>query len=513
MRTVCGLLWVLLVACGGGGGGGGGDAAADAVGTDISELGEDVAVQAPPPGDERFVLDDAGAALLLHGINVISAAKSDPERLARIDASDVERIAGRWGFNFVRLLIFWDAVEPRPGEFDQAYLDAVAARVDLFHARGVHVMLDMHQDVYAARFCCDGAPEWAIRDDGEPFELQSQWFANYYQPAVMRAFDNFWAHDGPHADLQEHFAKAWVAVAERFRDHPGVLGYDLINEPFPGSLFDIFEAATRKSPADGGTSRQFDEELLGPFYQRLVNRIRAVDKDAWLFFESRYGAPGNGSPCYLPQLTDPREGGPRLVYAPHLYSVLLEAKNAYGASDLTIPEWEREREADAERLRTPVLAGEWGLAWGADGADRFTREVVEMADRQMMGWAYWSYDASGPSGWAPWDASTGEDNPMAAVLVRPYPRRVTGRPVRYDFDTDTGVFTLELVADPTIAGDTEIFLPPARYGAGYELTVNGAASGSWTSRWDAARNVLSIAWVDAESVALTVRPQSTTNQP
>ncbi len=489
----------LFVACGGG----------RATAPDVEIIEDaDGGPEAPPLGDERFVLDDDGAVLVLRGINVISAAKSDPERLARIDASDVERIATRWGFNFVRLLIFWDALEPRPGEIDQGYLDAVAERVDLLHAAGVWVMLDMHQDVYAAKFCCDGAPEWAIRDDGEPFELSSQWFANYYQPAVMRAFDNFWAHDGPHADLQQHYAAAWVAVAKRFLDHPGVLGCDLMNEPFPGSHFDVLEAVSRQSPADGGPSRQFDEELLGPFYQRLVDAIRAVDRDGWIFFESRYGEPFPGAPSYLPRLNDPRPGGPRLVYSPHLYSVVLEATGVYKATDATISAWEAEREVDAAALRTPVVAGEWGLTWGTDGADRFTREVVEMADRQMMGWAYWSYDPSGPSGWAPWDATTGQDNPLAATLVRPYPRRVTGRPIGFGFDPDSRDFRLELAPDAAIAGATEIFLPPAIYGDGHVLRVDGLAQGGWASAWDADHNVVSITWSEpaAGPVVVTVSP-------
>ena len=475
---------------------------------DMAAAAPDAAVVPPPPGSDRFVRDDQGGVLILRGINVESAAKSDPERLARITAEDAQRIGRRWGMNLARYLILWDALEPTPGEIDHAYLDKVAVRVDLLWAEGIHVLIDMHQDVYARRFCCDGAPDWAIRDDGEPFELQGLWFLNYLQPAVIRAFDNFWDHDGPHADLQVHYAAAWQAVATRFRDHPGVIGYDLINEPHPGSRFDLGEAVGRQSPEDGGMSRQFDEEDLGPFYQRLVDAVRAVDPDGWIFFEPRYGAPGNGSPSWLPRLSDPRAGGPRLVYAPHLYSVVAEASGEYGVSDGTVAAWEAERAADAARLATPVVAGEWGFAWSTLHSEQYVADILAMMDRQMFGWAYWSWDPSGPDGWSPWSRDTGEDNPLAAWLVRATPHRVAGDPRSFGFERATGVFTLVARLDASIPGATRLFLPSSVYGAGYEVTVDGAGSGAWVTTWDVERSVLSLTWSgEAGEHTVVVRPK------
>jgi endoglycosylceramidase len=51
---------------------------------------------------------------------------------------------------------------------------------------------------------------------------------------VIRAFDNFWNYE-EHPELQDHYAAMWAHVAERFRDHPAVIGYDLMNEPWQGS--------------------------------------------------------------------------------------------------------------------------------------------------------------------------------------------------------------------------------------------------------------------------------------
>ncbi|HAC80311.1 MAG TPA: endoglycoceramidase, partial [Deltaproteobacteria bacterium] len=50
----------------------------------------------------RYITDEQGRALILHGVNVSNEAKVDPLRLPAIDESDAERIAIRYGFNLVR---------------------------------------------------------------------------------------------------------------------------------------------------------------------------------------------------------------------------------------------------------------------------------------------------------------------------------------------------------------------------------------------------------------------------
>ncbi|NOY91909.1 MAG: glycoside hydrolase family 5 protein [Deltaproteobacteria bacterium] len=434
----------------------------------------------------HFIHDSDGRAMILRGVNVMSSSKSDPLRMPTLEAPDVTRMAERWGFDFVRFLIFWDALEPEPGVIDQAYLDRVEERLDWFAAADIAVLLDMHQDVYSARFCCDGAPEWAIHDDGLPFELQGVWFANYFQPAVVRAFDNFWSYEGEHRQLQDHYASAWAAVAQRFRDHPAVIGYDLMNEPSPGSAFDALELG--RPANEDGASATFDRERLGPFYQRVIDAIRREDADTYLFYEPRYGFPGAGAASYLPTLSDPREGEARLVMAPHLYSIGLEATGAYGPGDSTVPDWEARRGLESGAAGTPVVLGEWGLDWSTTDADRFGEDVVSMADRLMAGWAYWSYD---PGSWGFWDPATQTETGGVAHLVRPYPRRVAGEPLAFSWDAAAGVFSLRWRGAPEVTAPTELVLPARLFPEGYDVDL-GADADAASQSVDAARGVLSI---------------------
>jgi endoglycosylceramidase len=450
----------------------------------------------------RFVRDEQGRALIFHGVNVSSSAKGTADNHPVFTEADADRVALDWGFDFVRYLIFWSAVEPSKGAYDQAYLDGVEARLDWFAERGVHVLVDMHQDVYSAQFCCDGAPTWAIEDDGLPFELQSQWFANYFEPAVQAAFDNFWEHDGDHPELQDAYVEAWKVVAERLRDHPAVIGYDMMNEPNPGSRFDALEAVGLK-PQPNSPSPGFDRDYLGPFYQRVIDGIREVDEDTWLFFEPRYGAPGNGSPSFLPALTDPRRGEDRLVYAPHLYSVRAEASGSYAESDDTVASWEANRALELETLRAPLVMGEWGFDLGTKDADRYMRDVLDMADRALASWAYWSYDLGS---WGP-VLGDGSDAWSVDLLTRPYPRAVAGTPVAFGFDPDTRVFTLEVARREGVTGATEVHVPKARlYPEGYAVEVSDA-EGTWSSSWDDARQILSLTLdPSAATHTVTIRP-------
>jgi len=434
---------------------------------------------------EDFIRDEQGRALVLHGTNLSSFAKSDPARLPSwLERDDALRLSRDWGFNFVRFLIFWDAVEPAPGVIDSTYLDAVEGYLDWLHEAGVYVVLDMHQDVYSSVFCCDGAPAWAVRDDGEPFELQPLWFANYFQPAVRRAWDNFWDASGPHADLQRHFAAAWAAVAARLGGHPAVLGYDVLNEPFPGSAFDLLNLP-------GGPMPAFERDRFAPFYERVIAAIRAEDADGWIFFEPSYGMPSAGLPSYLPKLSDPRPGEPRLAYFPHVYSITLEGGGGYDPlSDRTVAKWEQSRLDDLARHGAPMLIGEFGVTDSVAGGLAYLREVLDVADALTSGWTVWDYEPSS-GGYSFIDSQKNEKAAKADVLVRVYPRAVAGEPVWYRYYADARHFGL-LFRETGVAGPTEISLPATRhYPDGFRVHCSDP-DGRWSRHWDADREVLSV---------------------
>ena len=178
----------------------------------------------------------------------------------------------RWGFNCLRLLTTWEAVEHAgPGLYDTEYLDGFAALARRAGEFGFHVFIDFHQDVWARMSGGDGAPGWTFEAAGLDFTKfdaadaahvmsyrydpaiggrqdaypQMSWGGNYRMPANAMMWSLFFAGPTVAANalvdginigtyLQNHYLGAMRAVAERVADLPHVIGFDTLNEPGSG---------------------------------------------------------------------------------------------------------------------------------------------------------------------------------------------------------------------------------------------------------------------------------------
>jgi len=450
--------------------------------------GEDVSPAGPVPAPPEcsggpYVTDEQCGALVLHGCNFDGSAKG-ASGLPALGREDALRLAGQWGFNFVRYLIFWARIEPEPGRYDDAYLDRVRERLDWMHEAGIRVVLDMHQDLWGPGVrqdgeTSDGAPPWATITDGMPHIPFSQWLGgwgfDYLSPDVTRAFDNFWDYDGPHPELQDHYAAMWAHVAARFRDHPALLGYNPMNEPWQGS--DLLRA------------REFDEGKFTDFTQRMIDAIRTVDTEHWVFYEPCAFGPNQGFPSHMGRLVDPREGVPRLAYFPHLYPLTVELAGGYDRStDPTLALWAEARTGESRRQAAPLLLGEWSmLRWhGLEDRVMFFDDVLRMLERVTAGWAYW-------------DCSFFFHEPFPEQVLpriaRPYPRRIAGLPVSRSYDERSGRLTVVFRQNPEASGPTEIYLGAARnYPRGWRLQASDP-DGAWFHEWDEGRSILRV-WTD-----------------
>ena len=186
--------------------------------------------------DTRFIVDDCGRVVILRGVNVESSSKGEAQSDDHFPRSGMQEQAslGRWGWNNVRFLVFWGAIEPEDGTFDEDYLDRVGEWLDWYADNGIHVVLDMHQDLYAWAVNGDGAPDWAVDTKGaEPAQLAEgqPWYLQGADPAVQNAYQSFWNPEEGQRDLKVDYLEALAHLAERFAGHPAVIGYDVMNEP------------------------------------------------------------------------------------------------------------------------------------------------------------------------------------------------------------------------------------------------------------------------------------------
>lgn len=418
---------------------------------------------APPLRTDGTRLRDAhGRHRVLHGINLVEkGGRSEHGDFAARGfmgswtAEDIADLASR-GFTLVRLGVMWAAAEPQPGTYDDDYLDWIAEQLDLIHDAGMLAVLDAHQDLYSQRFG-DGAPHWATLTD-QAFEPTQLWSDAYLSSAaVHEALDAFWRNDpGPGGvGLQERFAHMWAHVAAHLGSHPAVAGYDLLNEPAPGSAApQIFEAligafahATDQQPEqlladfadpeaklrqlahldDEPVHRavgdavhplvaEFEQQSVAPFMARVAQAVRAVDPHTLILREHDYFA-NLGIPSGQPPLDDAGE-----VYSPHGYDLTVDTAAIALSSDTRAATIFARHAETAERLGTPVIVGEWGALDLGTGVAGHATALQDLFDERGWSWTYWCWQ----EGFA--------DSEAARALTRPRPVAFAGDGLEWRVD-------------------------------------------------------------------------------
>ena len=400
------------------------------------------------PGIPRLT-DRQGRVLTLRGWNVEDKANRGEKALSAVTERHFRDLRAH-GFDFARLLVFWDDLEPRRGHYSEAYLRRIERILDWAQRYRVKVLIDAHQDVFGPAFGHRGIPEWATRTDGLPFRPHpGDWFAEYFEPAVQRAFTHL--YDDP--DLRRAQAGAWRVLAGRFAHHPAVIGYDLINEPMgePKEGEDLATAADR-----------IEREQLTPMYNRLADAVRSADRDAWLFVEPT-PIVGEGVPTGLGRVDDPK-----VVYAPHFYNTAMEAGADYDPDAGWIEAYERAVVAYPKRYKVPVVVGEWGpLNTSLPHMRQFYGDAMASLARYTSGWAgyVWCYGG----GYCAVDDS-GAFRANKELTVEPYAVSVAGTVRSASYDPRAGVYRLAYRAARHGTRLTELSLPPG----GWRVTADGA---------------------------------------
>jgi endoglycosylceramidase len=469
---------------------------------------------APLSHDGRWITDAKGRVVITHGVNMVYKRPPYDPGAVGFDSADAQFLAEH-GFNSVRLGTIYGAVEPHPGLYDDAYLDRIAAVQRTLARQKIFSLIDFHQDLYNERFSGEGFPDWAVIDDGLPAEPLTGFPGTYLtSPGGNQAWDNLWA-DRAAADgvgLQEHYAATWRHVAERFEQEPYVLGYDLFNEPWPGTQWPTC------ANLDGCPA--FEQDSLAPMQEKAIAAIRGVDSHHLVWYEPMV-ITNFGAKDHHPDTGDTQAGMSFHVYClgDALGGVPVTVP---GLADMTCEQLEELAMSNAEERANEngdtLLLSEFGAT---DNAETITR-MVERADRHMISWQWWHYcgcddpTTQGPGDTQaivrdPFQPPTGDNvlTDKLALIDRPYPQVVAGTPESWSFDTSSGVFELAYSAT-TPSGErlrrktkTIVYVPESHFPDGYRVGVEG---GRVTSAKDARLLVLRRG-KSAGRVSVTVTPR------
>jgi endoglycosylceramidase len=392
--------------------------------------------------DGRFIRDDAGGVILLRGVNTAGNSKVPPFRPVT-GPSFFDPLRG-WGMNVVRLLFTWEAYEPSPGVYDETYMEYYRAAVDGAASRGLHVIVDFHQDAFSRSLlsgCGDGFPAWAI----PPWVIRNtpnnghgcwHWGASMIWDVGMHmAWGAF--HDDARG-ARTRYLQMVERVAGRLASHGGVIGYDMVNEPWGDEPTDLFE-----------------------LYELAAVAIRRAHPTAILFVSPHALISAGGGRSGLRK---PTFGN--FVYSPHFYDASVVVFKSWPGG--TLETQYGHMRAVADGWGVPLFVGEFGATATTTNGPAYIRTNYERLDDALAGGAQWVFTP----GWTPQakDGWNGEDlsialpdgTPRPTFSARPFPRRTAGTPTRFSaaLAGAPGTRTVDLAwtHDPA-AGSTELFLP------------------------------------------------------
>jgi endoglycosylceramidase len=472
------------------------------------------------PSSLAQVVDSAGRQTLLKGVNVdglvdyyrpdlVPPYPSTPAAYAKgMCPSDDPSVEGvdvceydfpqlqALGYDVIRLNLSWSLLEPAPGKISQAYIARIAQVVGWAKRAGIYVVLDMHQDAWskyvytAAGESCtspfqairgfDGAPLWASAHLAPACALNG---VRELDPAVQEDFQKLYddaaAPDG--AGLQEHYAAAMLALAQRFHEDPAVAGYEIINEPSPG-----FDAVPS----------EVDATELFPFYAKVINDVVAkVSGFRQLFFIE---------PNVERDVTDHSailtpwslySSYSNVVYAPHIYTGVFTLDQQVASTRFLPSEGGYESAiSDAKALGLPLWVGEFGNNPSDDST--ILQTSYELQDRYGLGGALWLWkenanDINRAVFWGVYGPPfpPGEAQPSRIFYTsRAFPLYTAGNLESFTYDPQAASFDMRAESPPVPAGvrslASVIYLPRAVSAAvlatGAKLRTVWRADGSRT---------------------------------
>jgi Cellulase (glycosyl hydrolase family 5) len=217
------------------------------------------------------------------------------------------------GYNIIRLLIMWKAIEPSPNPNlnellteGKHYLDMIKIIIDCLYERKLFVILDFHQDIAHEIYGGDGFPDWALALDEfhrrPQFELSNiqkkTWFLSYYiNHFVKHTLRSFWKNNLRNIEfgledypVRTHLEKTigqtikYLKIENSTTNGPVLIGIEPFNEPNQVGL----------------GKRNFELNYLREFYTNVFNEIRKFDDKTFLFIEPR--SDWNIYPALLPDI-------------------------------------------------------------------------------------------------------------------------------------------------------------------------------------------------------------------
>ncbi len=198
---------------------------------------------------------------------------------------------------------------------------------------------------------------------------------------------------------QDAWVTMWRYTAERYKDNPVVVGYDLMVEPNSNRLLDIWDPAEFYNSAHAGSLYDWNQ-----FYPRLSTAIREVDPNTPILI----GAMSYSAISWLPYLQP--TGDPRTVYTVHQYEPFVYTHqnfpglaypgpfDVYGVTETVNQAWLDNMLTVIDTYKNthqvPVAVNEYGLKRWQPGGASFMADQMALFEQRGLNHAWWAWQTS-----------------------------------------------------------------------------------------------------------------------
>jgi endoglycosylceramidase len=437
-------------------------------------------------------VDEYGSSIIFHGFNIVP--KRPPFLPNLIEFSPGQSLVQRdidllkdLGVNSIRLGVSMKGLFPSPDFINIAYIDEVTKVVDFLWNNKIYTIIDNHQDLLSAATCGNGFPEWAVHDTiknmtymplPQPIpvnEFVKDLQGNYICPDIIYTWVSIYGSDligqlfqslyDGNSILYFIIELYWKTISMKFKNHPGILGYELLNEPWVGDHL--------KTPKYITNPKLADKKNLQKFYKNMHDVIRQNDKNHIIFYEPSVWTDDSIEPVGFVEGPGGSEWNHKQSLAFHHYCIysnpILCSKNDKIFANI--------RQKDIQRLQTAGFMTEFG-AIDTENDEKLNSiiSILELADtyNPPLSWSFWNFKTCDDKvNSAMYFPNGTVKNKISMILSRPYVQSIHGIVKYMNFDTTTGTFILNAVANLT--QPVVIFLSPKfNYKNGYKININVA---------------------------------------
>lgn len=324
---------------------------------------------------------------------------------------------------------FWDSQHRGANYFteqttDQWFVDAVAANIRFVRVAPASWKAEGRD------FLLGDADEFKAIPQGD-FDRLKAWLdkadaAGIKVVLVMLSLpgDRWRQHNGDQGDFRlwrdlKYHAQAaafWKELAGRLAGHPAVVGYDILNEPFPERSAG-FTLTGAKAVAEWYAGVQGTPADLNLFYSTVVAAIREVDKDTPIVLACGSWA----DPRFISYLKPLKDD--RVIYSFHMGEPFAFTNRKQNNGRFTYPgkvtfegdsgdETHEMDEAFLETYLDPVVdwqkkhgipsnrvwAAEFGCHRMAGGAQQYLSDLIHIFNARGWHWAFYAFRGDGWDG-------------------------------------------------------------------------------------------------------------------